>query len=407
MPKFDSSKLVVPAAAVGCAVVAGLAWRVFASEPTQATVAVETVVPDATSVEWSPRVVPNRSPELASIAEMDALLAERAKSARAMEEAAPEEATDATESTSSETRSLELVIQIPPADLVEGVPVRVVLDEPKGERATRDWSAEAELSNGQGRVQFDEVPAAKSFRLRLFQGEDLYARTLIQVDGDSHAPVNIDFVAKFEQEQAAVAALRSIAAAQQQLQASAAIDTDADGGGEFGYFAELAGTQPIRNYAPGGATVEPDGVKLDPTYLPASMGVLEQASRGGVMIREGYAFLIYLPDNSTSRPIGGIAEAPTGGNTPVLPGSTNAETMWCCYAWPVEPTTPTKRAFMIHQAGYVVGTANDGPGPYVGLGSAPHFDAAFSVPGDMASEPGLASLGFLSTDRLVWTPVGN
>ena len=60
-------------------------------------------------------------------------------------------------------------------------------------------------------------------------------------------------------ENAAIATLRSIASAQAQLQSSCAIDTDADGGGEYGFFGEMAGTAGLRIYdaaaaAPSGST---------------------------------------------------------------------------------------------------------------------------------------------------------
>ncbi|MFN0008549.1 MAG: prepilin-type N-terminal cleavage/methylation domain-containing protein, partial [Planctomycetota bacterium] len=47
-------------------------------------------------------------------------------------------------------------------------------------------------------------------------------------------------------EAAAISTLRSITSAQAQLQSSAAIDTDADGAGEYGYFGELSGVDPLR-----------------------------------------------------------------------------------------------------------------------------------------------------------------
>src|SRR4029077_13333147 len=47
-------------------------------------------------------------------------------------------------------------------------------------------------------------------------------------------------------EAAAISTLRSISSAQAQLQSSAAIDCDADGSGEYGYFAEMAGTKSMR-----------------------------------------------------------------------------------------------------------------------------------------------------------------
>jgi prepilin-type N-terminal cleavage/methylation domain-containing protein len=47
-------------------------------------------------------------------------------------------------------------------------------------------------------------------------------------------------------ESAAISTLRSVSSAQAQVQSSGAIDTDADGAGEYAYFAELAGLQPLR-----------------------------------------------------------------------------------------------------------------------------------------------------------------
>src|SRR5258705_2176686 len=52
-------------------------------------------------------------------------------------------------------------------------------------------------------------------------------------------------------EAAAISTLRSVATAQSQLQSSDAVDTDADGAGEYGYFAELSGARPLRVTAAG------------------------------------------------------------------------------------------------------------------------------------------------------------
>src|SRR6187402_2069591 len=52
-------------------------------------------------------------------------------------------------------------------------------------------------------------------------------------------------------EAAAISTLRSISSAQAQVQSSGAIDTDADGAGEYGGFAELAGAFPMRTSAAG------------------------------------------------------------------------------------------------------------------------------------------------------------
>jgi hypothetical protein len=409
MTHSGSSKFLIPAVVAGCVLTTGLAWRILGSEPTEATAGVDLIVQGVSVAQRPPRTLLRESADLVSVGPMETLhehqarLAQQNAAKSALVEPEPGVQEGPQEASPG---SMELVIQMPSKDQAEGVPLRVVLDNPEGGTAQPEWIGEAELPNGAGSLLLEDLPPATSFRLRVFQGDELYARTTVQASSGSRTTIELNFAENKRQEKAATAALRSIAAAQQQLQASAAIDTDADGGGEFGYFAELAGTQPIRSYAPGGATLDPGGIKLDPTYLPASMGEIEPTSQGGVMIREGYAFMIHLPDDSSDHPYLGIAESVNGGNTPRLPGSSNAEIMWCCYAWPVTPTTPMKKAFMINQAGDVIGTSNGGANPYVGLSSTPTFDAAFSVPGDMGSEPGLAAAGLLSTDRLVWHPAG-
>ena len=76
-------------------------------------------------------------------------------------------------------------------------------------------------------------------------------------------------------ENAANATLRSIAAAQQQFQSSSAIDTDADGGGEFGFFGELAGGAEMRIFDDTtGLPALGAGVDdlLDPPFLATAFG---------------------------------------------------------------------------------------------------------------------------------------
>ncbi len=213
-------------------------------------------------------------------------------------------------------------------------------------------------------------------------------------------------------ENAAVATLRSIAAAQQQLQSSAAIDTDADGGGEHGFFGELAGSNPIRGFVAGAPAIS--AVTLDPTYLPVAFGnVVADGGGNGIVERQGYYYKMWLPDNAVTNPIGAVGENPAGGNTGgALPGGSNSEIMWCCYAWPVQATKTGNRAFMINQAGDVIATQNQAAGavlPYNGLAAAtiPTFDAAFSAAADMGSEPALTTVGLAAQDARTWTPVGN
>src|SRR5512145_1141555 len=74
-------------------------------------------------------------------------------------------------------------------------------------------------------------------------------------------------------EAAAIATLRSISSSQAQLQSSSAIDTDGDGGGEYGYFAEMSGVLPMRIGVGGVAAVGVVGTdELSPAVLSTAFG---------------------------------------------------------------------------------------------------------------------------------------
>ncbi|MSR64065.1 MAG: prepilin-type N-terminal cleavage/methylation domain-containing protein, partial [Planctomycetes bacterium] len=109
-------------------------------------------------------------------------------------------------------------------------------------------------------------------------------------------------------ENAAIATLRSIASAQAQLQSSCAIDTDADGGGEFGYFGEMAGTSGLRIYTATGPDVDAAAV-LDPSILPTAFGDLQLDSNSHCVVeRSGYYYKIYLPADTAGGVIDGVPE---------------------------------------------------------------------------------------------------
>lgn len=218
-------------------------------------------------------------------------------------------------------------------------------------------------------------------------------------------------------ENAAVATLRSIAAAQQQFQSSCAIDTDADGGGEFAFFGELAGSDEMRVYdatsgLPALGTATDD--LLDPPFLATAFGNVTAAGTDGVITRQGYHFKMYLPGptNGTSGATPGLGEATGGGaksgDMGAAWGAANAEIYWCAYAWPVQAEKTGNRAFFINQEGDIIQFDNR-DGSYDGTGSVPAFDAAYSdaLAADMAEDLGLAVMGFDSNDANIWTTVGN
>src|SRR5262245_6018251 len=205
-------------------------------------------------------------------------------------------------------------------------------------------------------------------------------------------------------ENAAIATLRSIASAQAQLQSSCAIDTDADGGGEYGFFGEMAGTAGMRIYdAAADAPAQDPTAILDPAILPTAFGDVIDDPAGDVCARAGYYFKVYLPDATAAGDIAGIAElggvgvggSPNGGP---FPDSNNCEVIWCCYAWPIEPESTGNRAFFINQEGDLLQTLNNTNASqttklYSGLTSTPDYDAAMDSTGSSALVGMGANLG--------------
>jgi len=204
-------------------------------------------------------------------------------------------------------------------------------------------------------------------------------------------------------ENAAVANLRTIAAAQQSFQASCSIDTDADGGGEFGYFGELAGSDQLRTWSSGGTVVT--GGLLNPPFLATTFGNIASA----VVERQGYMFKIYLPAAESSGTVAGIAEAAGGGATTGAgaPDSANCEIYWCAYAWPKQAGKTGNRCFFINQDQDIIQT--DGKvtaARYEGTSLMPAFSAAYES-ADMGAHVGLAIMGKSAVDTNLWTAVGN
>ena len=215
-------------------------------------------------------------------------------------------------------------------------------------------------------------------------------------------------------ENAAIATLRSISAAQQQFLASAACDTDADGGGEYGYFGELSGAVPMRVWDNGSGLPALGGADdlQDPPFLATAFGELINAGGEGVIERQGYYFKIHLPGPTAGGVTPGLSEDPGGGAAAGDMGagwsSVNCELMWCAYAWPVDAEMTGNRAFFVNQEGDIL-QFNNRPQIYEGLGSVPTFAAAYAntVPNSMDEALGISVMGFTANDGQVWSMVGN
>jgi hypothetical protein len=200
-------------------------------------------------------------------------------------------------------------------------------------------------------------------------------------------------------ESAAISTLRSLTSAQAQLQSSGAIDTDGDGSGEYGFFGELSGADPVRVSAAGAAAAGTAGTdELNPAVLSGAFGNVA----GSQVTRSGYIFQMYLP--GAGSPAAPIAEDATGGATAgPFPDPDNGEVLWACYAWPVAANQTGNRVFFTNQEGDIYQMNNRIATPYEGAAGGPASDAIFSVAADMGSPLGVN--GVAATDANTWVPV--
>jgi prepilin-type N-terminal cleavage/methylation domain-containing protein len=156
-------------------------------------------------------------------------------------------------------------------------------------------------------------------------------------------------------EASVVSTLRRIAAAQSRFKASAAVDLDADGVGEYGFLKELSGESCVRG-APDGQRL---GAAASPAPLPPEFAAI---GAGGELSRTGYRFRVFLPGAGGA----GVGETE---NFPVEAAvdARLAAATWCCYAWPTRRGTSGRRAFFVNHEDRVVATdaeSYSGPGRF-------------------------------------------
>ncbi len=200
-------------------------------------------------------------------------------------------------------------------------------------------------------------------------------------------------------EASAMATLRAIANAQGQVIGGPMIDTNADGVGEFAYLAELAGSVPMRVSA-GGAPAA--GLAGRDELLPSALASALGRVQGGVADHAGYLFQIWLPGAPAGGLVPGVPEDATGGKLGApFPDSSQSAVRWCAYAWPISAGTTGFPVYFISSEGELASYSNRGNPRYEGRNGGPAFDAAFTVPGDMASP--MARAGALGADGNLWT----
>ena len=205
-------------------------------------------------------------------------------------------------------------------------------------------------------------------------------------------------------ESAAISTLRSLSSSQAQVQSSGAIDSDGDGAGEYGYFAELSGSQPVRiSNGAGLPTFGAPGVdNLTPSVMSSAFGAVNATSQ---VSRSGYLYQVYLPAATVGAATAGIAEDPTTGGklAAPFPDPDNCEVLWCCYAWPIQVNQTGNRVFFINQEGDLLQMLNRQAVPYTTTVGGPAYDAVFSLNNDMGSPLGIN--GVPSQDTFTWAPV--
>ena len=114
--------------------------------------------------------------------------------------------------------------------------------------------------------------------------------------------------------------MRAIAAAQDKLRASGAIDTNEDGEGEYGFFTELTGKAKLRV----GPSAESSAVLAEPLLSTLFSRIVQR--RASVA---GYRFQMFLPgEKAAPQP-----EDNFGGGVAAKIESQLAEKAWCCIAW--------------------------------------------------------------------------
>ena len=200
-------------------------------------------------------------------------------------------------------------------------------------------------------------------------------------------------------ESAAISTLRSISSAQAQLQSSAAIDTDSDGSGEYGFFGELAGVSFIREDDGSGAPAVSGTDRLTPAMLSAALGNVDG---NGQVQRSGYIFQMYLS-------AGAGVQVPEGANGG-MGGATDpddSEIYWCCYAWPIDAGGTGNRAFFINQDGDMLQFNNRAAGAfaYDGNVTAVPATAAYSGAGTMDLPTANAGANIAANDGNNWVVV--
>lgn len=202
-------------------------------------------------------------------------------------------------------------------------------------------------------------------------------------------------------ESAAMATLRSFAAAQAMVQAMGIVDSDNDGIGEYGFLGELSGGVPVRVAGPANSVAVGNQV-IEPAILSPSFQAVQP---GGIVERLGYYYRVFLPTDSGDGRSSAMPE-PVGveANGLEFPNANACERGWCAYAWPKDAGREGTQVFFIRHEGVLFANPNRDL-RYSGTDRAPAFDAAF--PPDHGEDWFATPIepGAVATDGTIWSVI--
>lgn len=195
-------------------------------------------------------------------------------------------------------------------------------------------------------------------------------------------------------ERSAIAMLRRIAADEACFKKERLNDMNSNRVGEYGFLSDLVRLRPVQ--------IDPETQEL--AEVSRYCGV---DCRDGILTRDGYHFLIYLPD-AKGRGNAFAPECCIG--RPINAEDAEAdEQAWCCYAWPVRYGTTGKRTFFINQSGEIHATDQiegvRGNTPYSAKDRVPDPEAAFVPETEFHVMIGTLACDAPAKDRETWTKV--
>jgi len=184
-------------------------------------------------------------------------------------------------------------------------------------------------------------------------------------------------------ETAIVATLRAVSQAQFQFRAQNSVDTNADGGSEYGSLGELAGVDPLRGQS----------APLTQRLLSSRLGALDS---NGHVVLHGYRIVAYLPDASGAGVVATVANRS-------LFDATRARDYYTCLAWPLSVDVTGHRTYFVNQQGQLMKTLSN---HYNGLSIVPPAGAALqgtSGPAQIDSQ--VLAISGTGADGQAWAPV--